>query len=245
MAIPQVSRQRAGCGEEGLRASLSNLAHEASESCPCPLNYATITVPSSFPKERRPIHIHPVAEMTRKNKDNAYPLVATALSKVLLRHPNDRILVHTVSYDLNRFLVSSLSSESSRLVTYNSSQEKQRAIDRYIYTPSSVLLAPSLDRGIDLPGDDCRVIVICKIPFPSLGDKQVAAKLYSEGGQLWYSVKTVRSLVQMSGRGMRSEDDYCDTYILDASFISQIWRRHKNLLPNWWKEAINMQATPL
>lgn len=207
--------------------------------------YSSVVIPSSFPPDRRPIYIHSIAEMTRKNKDHAYPLVAAALAKVIARHPEDRILVHTVSYDLNKYLLSALSPTVSRLVTYNTSQEKQRAIDRYLYTPSSVLFAPSLDRGIDLPGNDCRVIVVCKIPFPSLGDKQIAAKLYSPGGQLWYSVKTVRSLVQMTGRGMRSEDDFCESYILDGSFMSQIWRRHKNLLPRWWLDAVDLKQPPL
>jgi ATP-dependent DNA helicase DinG len=209
------------------------------------MQYATITVPSTFPASRRPVYIYPIAEMTKRNKANAYPLVASALSKVIQNHPEDRILVHTVSYDLNRFLLDSLDSFVSRLVSYNTSSEKQRAIDRYLYTSGSVLLAPSLDRGIDLPADDCRVIVVCKVPFPNLGDKQVSARLHSPGGQLWYSAKTVRSLVQMTGRGMRSEDDFCESYILDASFVTQIWRRHKNLLPQWWKEAVHMQTKPL
>jgi Rad3-related DNA helicase len=186
--------------------------------------------------------------MSRKNKDVAYPLVADALSKVIAKHPEDRILVHTVSYDLNRFLVDHLSSANdirARLVTYNQAQEKQRAIDRYIYSPGSVLLAPSLDRGIDLREDDCRVIVVCKIPFPSLGDKQISAKLYKPGGQQWYAVKTVRSLVQMTGRGMRSEDDYCSSYILDRQFVDQIWRRNRQLLPQWWRDALDFKQSPL
>ncbi len=209
------------------------------------MNYTGITIPSSFPPERRPVYIHPIAAMSRKNKEHAYPLVKNALGKVIAKHPEDRILVHTVSYDLNRYLVDCLAPMFPRLVTYNQAQEKQRAIDRYIYTDSSVLLAPSLDRGIDLSGDDCRVIVVCKLPFPSLGDKQISAKLYSPGGQQWYSVKTVRSLVQMTGRGMRSEDDFCESYILDSQFIDQIWRRNKHLLPQWWRDAVNLQVPPL
>jgi Rad3-related DNA helicase len=212
------------------------------------LNYATVSIPSSFPTENRPIHVHNVAHMSRKNKDTAYPAIATAVAKIITMHPEDRILVHTVSYDLNSFLASSLSSApgaSGRVCTYRSSSEKGNAIRDYLRSPNSVLLAPSLDRGIDLPGDDCRVIVVCKVPFPSLGDKQISAKLYSKGGQLWYSVNTVRSLVQMTGRGMRSEDDSCTSYILDSQFIEQIWRRNKHLLPVWWKDALNMKAPPL
>jgi ATP-dependent DNA helicase DinG len=182
--------------------------------------------------------------MSRKTKDTAWPQIAAALDKVISKHPNDRVLVHTVSYDLNRFLSTALG-QYGRVTTYSSTTEKQRAIDRYIYTPATVLLAPSLDRGIDLPDDDCRVIVVCKIPFPNLGDKQVSARLYSPGGRLWYSCKTVRSLVQMTGRGFRHEDDFCESYVLDAAFITNIWRRSKHLLPSWWKEAVNLQAPPL
>lgn len=209
------------------------------------MKWSGVVVPSSFAPTRRPIYVHSIAEMTKKNKDVAWPQVAAALAVVIGRHPNDRILVHTVSYDLNRYLVDSLSTFATRLVSYNTTNEKQRAIDRYIYSPGAVLLAPSLDRGIDLPGDDCRVIVVCKIPFPNLGDKQVSARLHSRNGQLWYNVKTVRSLVQMTGRGMRSEDDYCYSYILDGSFMSNIWRRNKQLLPRWWVEAVDLRQPPL
>jgi len=174
--------------------------------------------------------------MSRKNEEHARPLLADALTKVIDLHPDSRILVHTVSYSLNNFLASSV--PKRRLVTYHSTSEKQRAIDTYLSKPGGVFLAPSLDRGIDLPNDDCRVIVVCKIPFPNLGDKQVSARLYSKGGRQWYAVGTIRSLVQMTGRGMRSTDDYCESYLLDKNFLDLVWHRHRNLLPKWWTDAL-------
>lgn len=203
-------------------------------------SWAGISVPSTFDAARRPIYIHPIAAMSKRNEDEARPLIAQAIQKVVAKHPNDRILVHTVSYSLNTFVEDTLRQGDSlfRVVTYHSSAEKQRAIDTYLATDSAIFLAPSLDRGIDLPHDDCRVIVVCKVPFPSLGDKQVSARLHSKGGQQWYSVRTIRSLVQMTGRGMRSADDYCESYILDKNFLENIWRRHRHLLPKWWQEAL-------
>ncbi len=178
--------------------------------------------------------------MTRKTEDEARPLIAQAVSKVASLHPNDRILVHTVSYSLNRYIEDHLRQGDSlfRVVTYNAATEKQRAIDRYIHQPGALFLAPSLDRGIDLPGDDCRVIVVCKVPFPSLGDKQISARMHSKGGSTWYAVRTIRSLVQMTGRGMRSADDFCESYILDKMFLDSIWRRNRNLIPKWWADAL-------
>lgn len=203
-------------------------------------SWGGVSVPSTFDPARRPIYIHPVAEMTRKNEEHARPLIAQAIAKVVAKHPDDKILIHTVSYANNRFIENVLRQGDAlfRLVTYNAAVEKQRAIDRYLNQPGAVFLAPSLDRGIDLPGDDCRVIVICKIPFPSLGDKQISARMHSKGGQNWYAVKTIRSLIQMTGRGMRSHDDFCESYILDKMFINSIWQRNRNLLPKWWSDAL-------
>jgi len=204
------------------------------------LRYGTITVPSTFDPSRRPIYVHPIASLTRKNESDALPLISQAVVKVAVKHPDDKILVHTVSYKLTDHLLKVLNKEgfAKRAISYHSAAEKQRAIDRYIFGDASILLAPSLDRGIDLPDDDCRVIVVCKVPFPNLADKQISARLHTRGGQSWYSVRTVRSLIQMTGRGMRHDQDYCESYILDKSFVDQIWRRHRNLLPKWWTDAL-------
>lgn len=207
---------------------------------PLTLRYGSITVPSSFPIDRRPIYIHPIASLTRKNEENALPLISQAVARVVAKHPDDRILVHTVSYKLTTAIQKYLDNEGHalRVVSYHSAAEKQRAIDTYLCQSTSVLLAPSLDRGIDLPEDDCRVIIVCKVPFPNLGDKQISARIHSRGGNTWYAVRTIRSLVQMTGRGMRSESDYCESYILDKSFLDQIWRRNRHLIPQWWADAL-------
>lgn len=55
------------------------------------------------------------------------------------------------------------------------------------------------------------------------------------------AVQTIRSLVQMTGRAVRSADDWCVTYVLDRQFVSRVWRQNKNLLPVWWRESVNMQ----
>lgn len=97
-----------------------------------------------------------------------------------------------------------------------------------------------MDRGVDLPGDLCRVIVVAKIPFPNLGDKRTNARLYrTKDGEFWYAVNTVRSLVQMPGRAVRSADDWAVTYILDHQFTTIVWAKSKRLLPGWWKAAVN------
>ena len=125
---------------------------------------------------------------------------------------------------------------------YFEADERQRALDGFTRAGDEngkrVLVAPSLDRGVDLPGELCDAVIVAKLPYPSLGDKQVAARLYENGGRVWYAVQVARSLLQMTGRGVRSEDDQCDTYILDKEFETW-WRSSgRDLMPRWWKEAL-------
>ncbi len=201
--------------------------------------YTSVLVPSTFSPALRPIYLYPIADMTYKNKEASYPTMLNGLSAIIRRNPSSRILVHTVSYDLSKYLETGL--HSPRTVSYHNSSDRQRAIDIYLSTNDAVLLAPSLDRGIDLPDDNCRAIVICKVPYLNLGDKQISARLHSRAGQLWYSVQAVRTMVQMSGRGMRHEEDYCETYILDRQFIG-LWKKNKSLFPKWWSDALVWDA---
>lgn len=202
------------------------------------LSYATVTVPMTFPVEHRPVMVAPVARMSYGEKDKAYPKMLTAIKKVMDMHPDDRILVHTVSYDLSKYLMRYL--RSPRCMTYTSSFEKESVLARFRKTPSAVLLAASMDRGVDLKHDECRVVVVAKMPFPSLADRQVGMRLRSTGGQEWYNVQTIRKLVQMTGRGVRSADDYCTTYIFDSLFLEKVWKNAKRLIPEWWREAMHV-----
>lgn len=200
-----------------------------------PGDWASVRVGSGFPPERRPILIRPVAPMTYANKDEAWPKLVPAINEIMARYPRERVLVHTVSYGLSSYLTDQI--RSPRCVTYRSAGERDGAITEFLAIPNGVLFASSLDRGIDLPDDACRVVVIAKIPYPALGDKQISARLHSPGGQAWYTMHTVRTMVQQSGRGMRHEGDWCDTWVLDGMFL-KLWQEHRDMIPEWWQEAI-------
>ena len=204
---------------------------------------STLSLPSTFAPSSRPIYLYPTAPMSKKAQSTSRPLIAAAIRELLAR-AEGRVLIHTVSYDLNDYLFKELSNVRPSF-TYTKSADKDSAISRYRDQDSSVLFAPSLERGVDLPDDNCRHIVVAKIPFPNLGDRQVSSRLYSRGGSSWYAMKTIRSLVQMTGRGMRSESDWANSYILDSQFLTHIWNRSRHLLPLWWKEALVWDAGSL
>lgn len=207
-----------------------------------PGEYEFVQVESTFPVENRPIYATNSADMSMKGgqDEGGWKRALTALGHIVESHPDERVLVHCVSYKLAKYL--SLSVPQDRLVTYEDSASKSAALERYTNIENGVLVASSMDRGVDFAGDMCTVCVVAKLPFPYLGDPQTSARMHSreEGlGQTWYELETGRSLVQMTGRGVRSETDTCVTYILDMAFGGFIRKTYTT--PKWWREAVSRE----
>lgn len=223
---------------------------EMSDSLGLPYDYSTVVVPMTFPVENRKIIMAPVANVTFKElkEGTAIEDLSYAIQTICLKHPTDRILIHTVSYDLTARLSFQLGKgpykvSKREVITYDTGRDRNAALDRFKRTPGAILLAPSMERGIDLPGDLCRVVIIAKVPYPSLQDRQVSARMnMGNTGATWYAVQTIRDVVQMCGRAMRSEDDYCTTYVLDQQFARNLWGRWKMLFPAWFVDAVDTRA---
>jgi Rad3-related DNA helicase len=124
-----------------------------------------------------------------------------------------------------------------RLVTHNGAN-KISAIDDFKASDKPlVMVSPSSERGISLDGEMCRWIVFLKAPYLNLSDKLVNARLYrSPVGSLWYKSNMLMSVVQGCGRGVRSINDKCVSYILDSQVVKAI-TENPTLVPYWFREA--------
>jgi Rad3-related DNA helicase len=197
----------------------------------------------TFPVENRRVHAIPVATMTAKEKETAWPKMAEAVLRIQELHPDDKILVHTVSYDLAKYLAREARGKGRQVYTYAASQFRDSQVEAFKREDRpAIMFAPSLDRGFDFKGDEARVVIVAKVPFPYLGDRQVAARLNTRGGQNWYRVQAIRTLIQMTGRGVRSADDWCVTYALDGS-LYKLLKDGRHLFPKWWREALDTRTT--
>lgn len=199
-----------------------------------------IDVPSVFPAERRPIYYQPAANMNHNSKEAEFPNLVATFDQILAQHPHQKGLCHCVSFS-NGDQIKKLSKYPERLITH---READRTSQLHRFMESSrplVLLSPSMERGVDLPNDFCRFVIIAKVPFPYLGDPQVNARLYrgKSTGQAWFDATTARRIVQATGRGMRSADDFCTSYILDSAF-GDFYQRNLSMFPRWWRDALIM-----
>lgn len=212
-----------------------------------PGEFEFVSVASTFPVENRPIYMTNAADMTMKGgqEKGGWRNAAKALLYIAKHHPGQRILVHTVSYKLARFLMDAANKMAEeetreRFCVYLSADDRADALQRFTTERGCILIAASMDRGVDFAGDLCEIIVVAKLPYPYLGDPQTNARMRNkeEGlGQTWYILETGRTLVQMTGRGVRSETDKCVTYILDSmapQFLKQTFAT-----PAWWRAGID------
>lgn len=194
-----------------------------------------IKVDSPFDKEKRPIILDLAGKMSKNRIKQTVPKTIPILEKILKKHRYDKGLIHTNSYKCQQYINKHLN--NSRLISHTS--HNREAVLNYFEEDENplVLVSPSMSEGVDLPYDKCRFQIIYKIPFPYLGDKQV--NLRQKRDRRWYAYKTVMTLMQAYGRGMRAEDDSCYTYILDSD-INILFKSplYKSLVPNFFKEAV-------
>jgi len=195
-----------------------------------------IALPSPFPKENRPIYYEPCANVVSKLMNVALPKLNAAVTRIMEKHPNDKILLHTVSYRVRNYLLDHL--PKGRLITH-ATTDRDTVLTRFKSSNKPlVLLSPSMDRGVDLPKEECRVVIIAKCPYADISDPQTSRRVYgSKDGNKWYSHKTISTIVQMAGRGVRSSDDHASTYILDEQF-GRLVTEHRSMFPAWFLEAI-------
>jgi len=198
--------------------------------------------PSTFPIDRRPIHVWPVANVTNKNLDDAIPKLAKGIHHILGLHPDSHGLIQGVSYSLCKRVSEALQSERIRIHT---PQDRQEVLDEFINSNSnSVVLSPSTERGISLEGSKCDFIIWIKAPYLSLMDRIVSQRLYSFSiGQFWYRSAMMLSIVQGCGRGMRNKDDYCVSYLIDHQ-INKIYTKSPLIWPKWFRDAVSWDESP-
>ncbi len=200
-------------------------------------------IPSQFPVENRPVYCYPVANMTAKTTDTELPKLIEAVKCIVDYYPNQRGVIHAVSYALANKIIEGV--DSPRLITHNS-KDRQEVIDQFTSSEEPlVLVSPSIERGLSLEEEKCRFIIIVKCPYLSLGDKVVNARLYSSKiGQIWYGSNAALTVVQMSGRGVRSNTDQADTYILDLK-IKELILKNPSWFPEWWLDSLNFDCPDL
>ena len=175
-------------------------------------------IPSTFDFTESPVWFLNKFKMSFKEKEISFRHLKNIIYSICkTKFSNQKGMIQTGSYAFAKQLYEDAPYEiKQRMLVYNGSREKNTVIQIHQMSSDTILVGPTLNEGIDLPGDDCRFIIILKVPYPSLGDKLVKEKI--KLFPLWYNSTTSNEIIQGIGRGVRYDGDWCVTYILDACF---------------------------
>lgn len=191
-----------------------------------PDDVAYLAIPSPFPVENRPIHYIPAGSMSKSVIDKTLPVVAETIRMLLEKHSKDKGIIHCTNYKVAKYVKENVG--SPRLMLHDS-LNRDEVLKLHINSPDpTVLLSPSMTEGVDLHDDLSRFQILCKVPFPYLGDLVIKKRM--EKNNRWYPYMTAKSVIQSLGRSIRNESDHAISYILDSDW-ERFYRQNANLFP--------------
>lgn len=191
------------------------------------------SISSPFPVENRPIYYMPLGKMSYTKKDETFKNYVPYLHKIFKKYEMKKGIIHTNSFELSQWIQKDVA--NGRLVFHDSSNKDEKLRHHFESKDPTIFVSPSVGTGVSFDHERSRFQVIAKIPYPSLSSQK--NKLRQKNNPDWYLLRTISSLIQMTGRSIRSKTDFADTIIIDSCF-GDILKYSSHLLPDWFKDSI-------
>jgi Rad3-related DNA helicase len=218
-----------------------------------------VTVPSTFPPERRPVYTNDtVGKMTMRQRDQTIPKMADRIASLADHYwseGNFRGFVHCHSYKIMERIYDALPPEVQTRTRCQDPDDREGSLEDWLDSPvdeegymqqrgGQVFLSVAMDEGISLDDWRARWQVIAKAAYPYMGPeaKRANYRMDELDDWTWYAGKAAINLQQAVGRGMRSQDDWCHTHVLDESAATLI-ERNEYLLEGWFMDGVDETAT--
>ncbi len=190
--------------------------------------------PHPFPISARTIYVPSGVRIQGSSTDADLDQWVALIDRIIEGRTDRKGLIPCVSYERGVYLKDH--SRYGGFMRLHDRREAQSAVEAFRRDgPPSILVSPAVSTGVDFPNDDCRYIIIAKVPFPPKGDPIVQARCESDPDYMGYS--TALETVQMAGRGVRTDGDWCETFIVDANF-GWFYNRNSRHFPVWFKQAV-------
>jgi Rad3-related DNA helicase len=197
-------------------------------------DYDFFEYPSPFPVASRPVWYVPKVQMKYGMSYEDEQKWVRTVDQIIAQRLDRKIVIHTVSYARQKFLLAH--SIFARFMLANTKDDTAKVIQQFKESPvPCILVSPSADTGVDFPGIECETIIVIKVPFPDTSSKIYKARMAEDAEYGPYVA--AQTLIQMAGRGMRSENDRCETIIIDSAF-GWLKRDYSHLFPNWFLTSV-------
>lgn len=185
-----------------------------------------MSIPSPFAASAFGIVYDPIGKMSKAQAKLTERALLEKVKSILQKHPDLKGIIHTANYDTAK-MIGKIGDR--RLLVQASADDRDKILNIHLNTSvPTLIVSPSMMEGLDLKDDLGRLQIICKVPFPYIGDPVVKIKM--ERDPQWYAWCTARAIVQSIGRSVRNPNDWTHTYILDECF-KDFYRRWHKLFP--------------
>lgn len=194
--------------------------------------YEYVEVDSGFDHTKAPIHVMAKQKINFSNLKEMLPKLAKQVKEILEEHEGEKGIIHTHTQYIADYIRNNV--KSDRLLCREAGVRNEELLELHEKSKkATVLVSPSMTYGVDLKGDLARFQILLKAPWLPTKDKRVEKLMKLDKD--WYSNKMLCTLVQACGRGIRSGEDECITYILDGSIFDTVLR-NKSKLPKYFIE---------
>jgi ATP-dependent DNA helicase DinG len=181
--------------------------------------YKYIEVDSTFDSKKAPIYVSNVGRLNKQNIEKNMPKIAKLIKDICESHSTEKGIIHTHTLDITKHIQKHL--KGDRYLFRDSESKNDSILSKHSKSKEpTVIVSPSMTFGIDLKDDLARFQIIVKAAYLPLGDNRI--KRLFDVDKDWYTDKMLISLVQACGRGIRSKDDHCTTYIIDQAITDAV-----------------------
>lgn len=194
------------------------------------MDYEYIEAPNSFDPKKAPIYIINGNNLNFKNLDSMLPKLNKQVNDICQFHKNVKGIIHTHTQKIADYLKTA-NFNNKRFTIRSKDLTNDEILEIHKNKENSVIISPSMTFGVDLKDDLARFQIIMKTPFLPLGSERI--KKLAARDRDWYIMKMFNILIQSTGRGIRTSNDWCNTYILDSN-VKQLIIDYQNILPKYF-----------
>lgn len=196
--------------------------------------YKMYKIPMTFPiKNRKIITEYMSGKMTYNEEKRNWNKAVNNIKLIIKNHKNEKGVIHTQSYKRAIKIFNDL--KGYNVFLHEQGNGNDNIIKKWIISKKQILVSPSIKDGVDLKDDLCRFQILLKIPYPNIGNSRVSYILKKKKDRAWYIEQTIKDIVQMYGRAIRSPTDHAMFYIVDSSF-NDLPKRN---FPKWFLEGFS------
>jgi|TARA_R110000824_G_scaffold401142_1_gene610848 Rad3-related DNA helicase len=187
---------------------------------------------STFDPEKSPIYCTSKVKLNYHNLKSNLPKIVKTIRDICKEYPDSKGIIHSHSNYITSYIKNNF--KSDRCIFREAGVNNEMVVEEHTNSDyASIIVSPSLTHGVDLKDDLARFQIIIKAPYLPTTDKRIEQLMKKDFK--WYLNKMLCVLIQASGRGTRSAEDYCDTYVLDGA-IAEAVINNKGKLPKYFIE---------